>query len=337
MTAQASLRVEGLTRHFPVTLRRGWRTVRAVVKAVDDVSFEVPPGKTLALVGESGCGKTTTAKLILALDRPTGGSIHLGDTNVQQVTGEAYRRYREQVQAVFQDPWSSLNPRMRVREIVAEPLVVNGRRSRREIRARVGEVLEAVGLDPDHGDRFPHEFSGGQRQRIALASALASSPQLIVLDEPVSSLDVSIRAQTMNLFRDLQRQFGVSYLLIVHDLAVARYMSDEIAVMYLGKIVERAETETLFADPTHPYTQALFAAALPGHPDVTREEIVLEGEVPSPINPPAGCPFHPRCPQKVGEVCETHVPVLEPLKGSPHWVSCHLVGEAGAESERTEA
>ena len=337
MTAQSSLRVEGLTRHFPVTLRRGWRTVRAVVKAVDDVSFEVPPGKTLALVGESGCGKTTTAKLILALDRPTGGSIHLGDTNVQQVTGEAYRRYREQVQAVFQDPWSSLNPRMRVREIVAEPLVVNGRRSRREIRARVGEVLEAVGLDPDHGDRFPHEFSGGQRQRIALASALASSPQLIVLDEPVSSLDVSIRAQTMNLFRDLQRQFGVSYLLIVHDLAVARYMSDEIAVMYLGKIVERAETETLFADPTHPYTQALFAAALPGHPDVTREEIVLEGEVPSPIDPPAGCPFHPRCPRKIGKICETHVPVLEPLKGGPHWVSCHLVGEAGAGSERTEA
>ena len=337
MTAQASLRVEGLTRHFPVTLRRGWGTVRAVVKAVDDVSFEVPPGKTLALVGESGCGKTTTAKLILALDRPTRGSIHLGDTDIQKVKGEAYRRYREQVQAVFQDPWSSLNPRLRVREIVSEPLVVNGRRSRHEIRARVGEVLEAVGLDPDHGDRFPHEFSGGQRQRIALASALASSPQLIVLDEPVSSLDVSIRAQTMNLFRDLQHQFGVSYLLIVHDLAVARYMSDEIAVMYLGKIVERAETETLFANPTHPYTQALFAAALPGHPDVTREEIVLEGEVPSPIDPPGGCPFHPRCHLKIGEVCETRPPVLERLKGGQHWVSCHLVGEDGAGPDPAEA
>ena len=337
MTTKPTLRVEHLTRHFTVSLRRGLRTTRAIVKAVDDVSFEIPPGKTLALVGESGCGKTTTAKLILALDKPTRGSIFLGDTDVQNVTGQAYRRYREQVQAVFQDPWSSLNPRMRVREIVAEPLVVNRRRSRSEIRARVAEVLEAVGLDPDHGDRFPHEFSGGQRQRIALASALASDPQLIVLDEPVSSLDVSIRAQSMNLFRDLQSQFGVSYLLIVHDLAVARYMSDEIAVMYLGKIVERAETETLFANPTHPYTQALFAAALPGHPDIERKEIMLEGEVPSPIDPPGGCPFHPRCPLKIGEVCETHPPILERLVDGSHWVSCHLVGEGREEAAAAPA
>ncbi len=326
MATKPSLSVERLTRHFPVTTRRWFKTTTAVVKAVDGISFTVGEGETLALVGESGCGKTTTARLILALDRPTSGVIMLGDTNVHEVTGDDYRRYREQVQAVFQDPWSSLNPRMRVREIVSEPLVVNRKRSRREIGERVAEVLAAVGLNPSHADRFPHEFSGGQRQRIALASALSSDPRLIILDEPVSSLDVSIRAQTMNLFRDLQQQFNVSYLLIVHDLAVARYMSDEVAVMYLGKIVEQARTEALFHDPLHPYTKALFAAALPGHPDVQREEIILEGEVPSPIDPPAGCPFHPRCPLKIGEICETVVPQFRPEREG-HWVACHLYPE----------
>jgi len=337
VASQPTLRVEGLKRHFPVTMWRRLKRVAAVVKAVDGVSFDVGEGETLALVGESGCGKTTTAKLILALDTPTSGTIRLGDTDVQNLHGEAYRHYREQVQAVFQDPWSSLNPRMRVKEIVSEPLVVNRRRSRRDIRARVAEVLEAVGLNPAHADRFPHEFSGGQRQRIALASALSSDPKLIILDEPVSSLDVSIRAQTMNLFRDLQGQFNVSYLLIVHDLAVARYMSDEVAVMYLGKIVEHARTEDLFSEPLHPYTKALFAAALPGHPDVEREEIVLEGEVPSPIDPPSGCPFHPRCPMKIGEICETTVPALRTHQGR-HAVSCHLYDdEAAAATASAEA
>ena len=326
MASDPTLRVEELRRHFPVTSWRRFRKTTSLVKAVDGLSFDVGQGETVALVGESGCGKTTTAKLILALDVPTSGTIMLGDTNVQNLRGEAYRHFREQVQAVFQDPWSSLNPRMRVKEIVSEPLVVNRKRSRREINARVAEVLEAVGLNPAHADRFPHEFSGGQRQRIALASALSSDPKLIILDEPVSSLDVSIRAQTMNLFRDLQGQFDVSYLLIVHDLAVARYMSDEVAVMYLGKIVEHARTEDLFGEPLHPYTKALFAAALPGHPDVKREEIVLEGEVPSPIDPPPGCPFHPRCPMKIGEVCETKVPKLA-LHAGTHSVSCHLYDE----------
>ncbi len=337
MAANASLTVEHLKRYFPVTVRRGLKTTKAVVKAVDDVSFAVGTGETLALVGESGCGKTTTAKLILALDRPTSGVIRLGDLDVQSVRGEDYRRYREQVQAVFQDPWSSLNPRMRVREIVSEPLVVNRRRPARETRARVAEVLDAVGLDPSHGDRFPHEFSGGQRQRIALASALASDPKLIILDEPVSSLDVSIRAQTMNLFRDLQGQLGVSYLLIVHDLAVARYMSDQVAVMYLGKIVEHASTEALFSEPLHPYTRALFAAALPSHPDIEREEIVLEGEVPSPIDPPSGCPFHPRCPLKIGAICETVVPQLLVGQGAGHPVACHLYPPEAGEGDSAEA
>jgi oligopeptide/dipeptide ABC transporter ATP-binding protein len=328
VATKPALSVTNLERHFTVTTAFGLRTAKAVVKAVDGVSFDVGEGQTLALVGESGCGKTTTARLILALDRPTAGTIRLGDLDVHAATGEAYRRYREQVQAVFQDPWSSLNPRMRVREIVSEPLVVNRRRSRRAVHDRVAEVLTAVGLDPRHGDRFPHEFSGGQRQRIALASALSSDPTLIILDEPVSSLDVSIRAQTMNLFRDLQRQFGMSYLLIVHDLAVARYMSDEVAVMYLGKIVEHAPTEDLFDEPLHPYTKALFAAALPAHPDVHREEIILEGEVPSPIDPPSGCPFHPRCPMKIGAICEERVPVLR-RHGDAHVVACHLYPEEG--------
>ena len=328
MGADALLRAERLKKYFPVT--SGFLFARTVgqVKAVDDVSFTVGEGETLALVGESGCGKTTTAKLVLALERPTEGRVLLGDKDVHHVRGADYRRYREQVQAVFQDPWSSLDPRMRVRDLVSEPLVINGKLSRREIRERVAKVLVDVGLNPAHGDRYPHEFSGGQRQRIAVASALASDPKLIILDEPVSALDVSIRAQTMNLFRDLQAQYNVSYLLIVHDLAVARYMSDKVAVMYLGKIVEYAETEELFRNPLHPYTKALFAAALPGHPDVQAEEIVLEGEVPSPINPPSGCPFHPRCPMKIGRECETEVPELLLQGGTHHWVSCHLYPEA---------
>ena len=291
------------------------------VKAVDDISFSVPQGETLALVGESGCGKTTTAKLILRLEEPTNGEILIDGQPVHELHGNALKAYRTMVQAVFQDPWSSLNPRMRVRQIVAEPLVINRRMSRAAVEERVREVLDSVGLRPEQANLYPHEFSGGQRQRIAMASALISHPKLIILDEPVSALDVSIRAQIMNLLVDLQQQYHVSYLLIAHHLATTRYMAHEVAVMYLGKIVERARTEALFTQPLHPYTQALFSAALPGHPDVTREEIILPGEVPSPIDPPSGCRFHPRCPVAKPECSE-----IEPREISidGHMVACHL-------------
>jgi len=323
MTGEALLEVRDLTRYFPIGGGMPFGRTAGLVKAVDGVSFTVQPGKTLALVGESGCGKTTTAKLILRLDTPTAGEVRLEGEDVHALAGPALRRFRTRVQAVFQDPWSSLNPRMRVRDLVAEPLVVNQRVDRREVDRKVAKVLEDVGLRPEQARNFPHEFSGGQRQRIAIASALISNPRLIVLDEPVSALDVSIRSQIMNLFKDLQAEYGVGYLLVAHDLGTTRYMADEIAVMYLGKVVEIAPTETLFAAPRHPYTRALFSAALPIHPDSSHEEIVLQGEVPSPIDPPSGCSFHPRCPEKIGRICEQTTP---PLLGdrARHCVACHL-------------
>jgi oligopeptide/dipeptide ABC transporter ATP-binding protein len=292
------------------------------VRAVDCISFAVRQGETLAIVGESGCGKTTTARLVLRLEEPTAGDVFVDGRNVHALEGDALREYRTMVQAVFQDPWSSLSPRMRVRDIVGETLVINGRLSAREVKARVAEILEAVGLRAQQADLFPHEFSGGQRQRIAVASALVSNPKVIVLDEPVSALDVSIRAQIMNLLVDLQKQYGVSYLLIAHHLATTRYMAHEVAVMYLGKIVERARTKELFKNPLHPYTQALFSAALPAHPDVVREEIILAGEVPSPINPPSGCRFHPRCPFAMARCAEVAPP--EKAMAPGHLVACHL-------------
>jgi len=316
------IRVEHLKKHFPVT--KGLLLMKTIgsVKAVDDISFTVQPGETLALVGESGCGKTTTAKLLLRLEEPTSGEIFIEDEEIQSLRGEALKAYRTMVQAVFQDPWSSLSPRMRVRTIVAEPLVINSNLSRAKIDERVDEVMASVGLRPEQANLYPHEFSGGQRQRIAMASALVSNPKLIILDEPVSALDVSIRAQIMNLLVDVQQAYHVSYVLIAHHLATTRYMAHEVAVMYLGKIVERAKTEELFENPLHPYTKALFSAALPGHPDVVREEIILQGEVPSPINPPSGCRFHPRCPSAMPECAE-----MEPKEkyiGPGHMVACHL-------------
>ena len=322
MEADVLVKAENLQKHFPVT--EGLVLMKTVgwVRAVDGISFEVWRGQTLALVGESGCGKTTTAKLVLRLERPTGGTISMDGQDIHALGGQELRQFRMQVQAVFQDPWSSLSPRMRVRDIIAEPLVVNKHVSAREARERVLELLNDVGLRPEQADLFPHEFSGGQRQRIAMASALSVEPSLIVLDEPVSALDVSVQAQIMNLLRDLQVQHNVSYLMVSHNLATVRYLAHEVAVMYLGEIVERAETDDLYEHPLHPYTQALFSAALPAHPALQRDEMILQGEVPSPLNPPSGCRFHPRCPFAKDVCAEVAPEWKEETPG--HFVACHL-------------
>ena len=320
--AQELMRVEDLRKYFPVT--KGLIMMKTVghVQAVDGINFVVNEGETLGLVGESGCGKTTTSKLILRLEEPTGGRILLDGNDIQGFKGQELKEFRTQVQAVFQDPWSSLSPRMRVRDIVSEALVVNRDVTSQERDDRVEEVMTQVGLHKAQADLYPHEFSGGQRQRVAVASALASYPKLIILDEPVSALDVSIRAQVMNLLVDLQQETGVAYLLVAHNLATVRYMAHQTAVMYLGQIVEYSPTEELYENPLHPYTKALFSAALPSHPDVVREEIVLTGEVPSPINPPSGCRFHPRCPFAMDR-CSVEIPVQKNV-GADHLVSCHL-------------
>jgi oligopeptide/dipeptide ABC transporter ATP-binding protein len=314
------LEVAGLTKHFPV--RRGllgWTPQH--VRAVDSISFAIEGGRTFGLVGESGCGKTTTSRLILGLERPTAGAIRFEGDDVLALGREAERRYRRAVQAVFQDPYASLDPRMRVGAIVAEPLVINSDLDREARRRRVAELLDLVGLPPRAADLFPHEFSGGQRQRIAIARALALSPKLVVLDEPVSALDVSIRAQILNLLVDLQKRLSVSYLFIAHDLAAVAHMSHTIAVMYLGQIVECGEAEAVALEPQHPYTKALFAAALPVDLDAPRHEVALAGEVPSPLAPPGGCRFHPRCPVAMPH-CATDPPALRTASG--RLVACHL-------------
>jgi len=314
------LEAQNLTKHFP--LRRGlFGADPGAVRAVDGVNFTVDAGRTLGVVGESGCGKSTTAKLVLKLEEPTAGEIRFEGRALQTLDAAGLRQYRRSVQAVFQDPFASLNPRMRVGAIIAEPLVTNEPIAGAEVRKRVARLLDLVGLPARSADLFPHEFSGGQRQRIAIARALSLSPKLVVLDEPVSALDVSIRAQILNLLVDLQRDLGLAYLFIAHDLAAVAHMSHTIAVMYLGQLVEYGPAKVVATDPKHPYTQALFSAALPSHPDESRDEIILTGEVPSPVNPPSGCRFHPRCPHVLPR-CAPEVPRLRSTFGRE--VACHL-------------
>ncbi len=317
------LEVESLKKHFPVT--KGILLTKKVgwIKAVDGVSFSIKQGTTFALVGESGCGKTTTARVVLRLEKESAGSILFCGREIGQLRGKELRQIRSSVQAVFQDPSASLNPRMRVGATVAEPLEVNRRLSRKEIQGKVEEVLVRVGLNPEVARLFPHEFSGGQRQRIAVARSLILNPRLIVLDEPVSALDVSIQAQIMNLLKDLQEQLGITYLLIAHNLATVRYMAQHIGVMYLGKLVERGPMEQVYVNRLHPYTKALFSAALPLHPDQATRMIELPGEVPSAMNPPSGCHFHPRCSIAM-PICSEVQPELKEV-GPDHYGACHLL------------
>ena len=324
------IEVRQLVRHYPVRAGLLNRRVGAV-RAVDGVSFSIEKGQTLGIVGESGCGKTTVARQMLGIERPPKASVFFEGLDVAVLRGSDLKAYRRRVQAVLQDPYSSLNPRLRVRTIIAEPMDAHGLHTGDGRNKRVGELLSVVGLNPAMGDLYPHQFSGGQRQRIAIARALAVSPDLIVLDEPVSALDVSIRGQILNLLKDLQDDLDVSYLLIAHDLPSVAFMSDVVAVMYLGKIMEMARSRDLVANALHPYTQALLAAALPPDVVAARKAIPIQGEVPSPISPPSGCVFHTRCPAVMPQ-CSTVVPDwVEVCPG--HFAACHL----HASSESTGA
>jgi len=320
--SDAIIELDQCQKYFPVTAGAILKKVVGQVNAVDGVSFKIKEGETYSLVGESGCGKTTTAKMVLQVENPTGGQIRFKGNDMGTLTREQRKEYRSSVQAVFQDPWSSLNPRMRVGPIIMEPLLANVSLGKGETKEKTEQLLNDVGLHTFQADYYPHEFSGGQRQRIAIARALSLQPKVIVLDEPVSALDVSIRAQIMNLLKQLQDQYGVSYLLIAHQLATVRYMSHNVGVMYLGKMVEEAPTRELFTNPMHPYTKALISASLPSHPDSQRADFVLTGEVPSPLNPPNGCSFHPRCPF-VMDNCSVDEPELVD-QGQGHMTACHL-------------
>jgi oligopeptide/dipeptide ABC transporter ATP-binding protein len=320
--AKPLLEARGLKKYFGLKQGLFLNRKPAWVKAVDGVDFTVHQGETLGIIGESGCGKTTTAKIILLQEAPTAGTVVFDGQDIFGLESRALMNYRRSVQVVFQDPYSSLSPRMRVGDIIGEPLEIHTDLSRQAIRERAGEVLELVGLNPDMAVLFPHEFSGGQRQRVAIARALATDSRLIVLDEPVSALDVSIRAQIISLLEHLQQDLGVSYLFIGHDLATVAHISHRIAVMYLGKIVEVADSQEICANPLHPYTKALFAAALPTHPDEPRADAVITGEVPSALNPPSGCHFHPRCPYAMPH-CAQEEPVLKEVAPG-HTVACHL-------------
>ena len=320
------LEAEDCRKYFPVTKGIVLKRTVGLVKAVDGVSFQIRQGQTYSLVGESGCGKTTTARLVLDIEQPTEGFIKFQGRDLTELKGEDRQQYRASVQAVFQDPWSSLNPRMRVESVILEPLLTNRRLSKGEAKEELDRLMEDVGLHGFQASYYPHEFSGGQRQRIAIARALSLRPKVIVLDEPVSALDVSIRAQIMNLLRRLQGDYGVSYLLIAHNLATVRYMSHHVGVMYLGKIVETAPTRELFTNPLHPYTRGLIAASLPSHPDVQREEIVLSGEGWHQPDPPPGCAFIPDA-LRDGTLLGRRSSLQEVTPG--HMVSCHLYADGG--------
>ncbi|PYS84282.1 MAG: peptide ABC transporter substrate-binding protein [Acidobacteria bacterium] len=308
------VRVRGLVKHFPVT------DSDDVVRAVDGVTFEIFRGETLGLVGESGCGKSTVGRCLLRLIEPTRGEVRFEGEDVLTLSGGELRRLRREMQIIFQDPYASLNPRMKVRDIVAEPLVIHRIGDRGERRERVADLLRKVGLDPDYMNRYPHEFSGGQRQRIGIARALALNPKLVVADEPVSALDVSVQAQVVNLLADLQGEFNLTYLFISHGLAVVEHISDRVAVMYLGRIVEVATAEELYTNPLHPYTRALLSAIPVPDPTRKRERIVLKGDVPTPIRPPAGCRFHTRCPEALPECSQIDPDLREVRPG--HTVAC---------------
>lgn len=325
---QILLRVDNLVKHFPITRGIVFQRQIGAVRAVDGVSFDIRRGETFGLVGESGCGKSTTGRTILQLYRPTSGHVYFNGTDLTSVKGTDLRRMRRKMQMVFQDPYASLNPRMTVEEIVGEPLVVHRVANGSDIRKRVESLLEVVGLNPAFSNRYPHEFSGGQRQRIGVARALALQPELIVCDEPISALDVSIQAQVVNLLEDLQDRFGLTYLFIAHDLSMVRHISDRVAVMYLGIIVELADRDELYERPFHPYAQALLSAVPVPDPlaEEKRQRIVLVGDVPSPVNPPSGCRFRTRCPIAV-DICAEVVPEWREMRPH-HWAACHFAEES---------
>jgi peptide/nickel transport system ATP-binding protein len=331
--AQPLLQVKKLQKYFPI--QKGFfRRIEGYVRAVDDVSFSISEGETLGLVGESGCGKTTTARCILRAVDPTGGQVLFrtseGNTiDVARLPRRDLRALRPQMQMIFQDPFASLNPRMTLLDIVGEPLLVNGLRNTRQRTERVAELLRLVGMRPEYMQRFPHAFSGGQRQRIGIARALALHPRLVVADEPVSALDVSVQAQVLNLLLDLQAELHLTYLFVAHDLSVVKHISDRVIVMYVGKIAEMAPTRELFAAPKHPYTAALLTAVPVPDPRLRREGVELKGDVPSPANPPSGCYFHPRCPYAV-EICRNVAPALREISAG-HLVSCHRAEELSLE------
>ncbi len=326
--AEPLLRVEGLVKHFPITRGIVFKKQVGTIKAVDDVSFDLYPRETVGLVGESGCGKSTVARTVLRLHEPTGGAAYFKGQNIFEMSKSELRELRREIQIIFQDPYASLNPRMTVGDIVGEPWEIHkGVVAKENRRSAVQELLELVGLNPDHINRFPHQFSGGQRQRIGVARALALNPSVIVCDEPVSALDVSVQAQVINLLEELQEELGLAYLFIAHDLSVVRHISDRLAVMYLGRIVETGTDEDVYDHPVHPYTQALLSAVpVPDPEHEVTNRIVLEGDVPSPANPPSGCSFRTRC-WKAEDVCAGDVPALEDRFGVGHPSTCYFASE----------